>query len=255
MKLMFLLRRYFYYYRKLGWQGINIFKRLNGNNKPFIKVKLNSIQSTIHLRSNSSDVIAFEHIFLQNQYKIQFDFKPRYILDLGANIGLASIYFKNRFPNAGIFAVEPDADNFEILQKNTQPYKNIHCLQCGIWNKPARLKIIDTGEGAWSYVTRETDALNENATIEGKSIDAIMQEYNIPQIDILKIDIEGAEKEIFETGFDKWLPKVRCIVIELHDRSKKGCAKTFFKALSSYDFSLRVRHENLICDLRNNFTL
>ena len=68
MKLIFLLRRYFYYYRKLGWQGINIFKRLNESNKPFIKVKLNSIQSTIHLRSNSSDVIAFEHIFLQNQY-------------------------------------------------------------------------------------------------------------------------------------------------------------------------------------------
>lgn len=251
MKPVFLLRRYFYYYRKLGTQGLRIFKNLNDNRKPIIKVGLKWVPFPIYLRRDSSDLIAFEHIFLQNQYKISFDFKPRYIVDLGANIGLASIYFKNRFPNATLFAVEPDPGNFEMLLKNTQQYKDIHCLQCGVWNKDAKLEIVDTGEGAWGYSTKEVNSFHENGTIAARSLDALMEENNIPQIDILKIDIEGAEKEIFETGFDKWLPKVRCIVIELHDRRREGCSRTFFKALSGYDFSLKVRHENLICDLRH----
>jgi len=244
-----MLKRYFYYYRRLGWQGIMIFSSLNNKKKSILRIKLKNISASFYLRQNTSDVNVFEHIFAENQYNVKFDFKPKYILDLGANIGLASIYFNNRFPDATIFAVEPDGANFEMLLKNTESYEKIHCFQYGIWDKSANLEIYDTGNGHWAFMTREADHVNDN-TIEAKSIDELMQEFNIPGIDILKIDIEGSEKQIFENGSDKWIPKVRSLIIELHDRHKEGCAKAFFKALSSYDFSLRLRQENLICDFK-----
>jgi hypothetical protein len=64
------------------------------------------------------------------------------------------------------------------------------------------------------------------------------------------MDIEGAEKEVFETNYRDWLPKVKTMVVELHDRYKEGCSKTFFKTMSEYDCSSRIRHENIICDLK-----
>lgn len=243
-----LFKRYFYYYRKLGVEGIKIFRGINNKKRSTVKIKLAGAKFPFHLRQNTSDIQTFEHIFINHQYKFQLNFKPKHIFDLGANIGLASIYFANRFPTATIFAVEPDNSNFEMLLKNTEPYKNIHCLKYGVWYKEANLKIVDTGEGHWGFITKEVEEVNEN-TVEAKSIDGLMVESGITQIDLLKIDIEGAEKKIFECGFQKWLPKVKCMVIELHDRTHEGCSKAFFKALSSYDFSLRIRQENLICDL------
>lgn len=243
-----MLRRYFYYYRKFGWQGIRILRLLNNKGASLLEIKMKNFLFPVFLRQHTSDIIAFEHIFTESQYKIHFNFNPKYIFDLGANIGLASVYFKNRFPDATIFAVEPDVSNFEMLLKNTKLYNNIQCLKYAIWYKHATLELFDPGEGHWSFVTKENDSVAQN-TVEAKTIDLLMAELNVPHIDILKIDIEGAEKYIFEDGFDKWLPKVRCIIIELHDRNIEGCSKAFFKALSGYDFKLRLRHENLICDL------
>jgi hypothetical protein len=63
------------------------------------------------------------------------------------------------------------------------------------------------------------------------------------------MDIESAEKEVFEAGIDNWITKVGCLVVELHDRYKPGCSKTAFKELSNYNFELHLRGENLFFTL------
>ena len=73
-----------------------------------------------------------------------------------------------------------------------------------------------------------------------------MIEYNFPKIDILKLDIEGSEKELFETNFEDWLPKTKILIIELHDAMKTGCSKSVFNAISKYDFSFSIKGENII---------
>lgn len=78
------------------------------------------------------------------------------------------------------------------------------------------------------------------------SIDGIMKEYAINGIDILKIDIEGAEKEVFAFDYENWLPKTKILIIELHDHMKKGCSKSVFQAISQYDFSFSRLDENLV---------
>ena len=64
---------------------------------------------------------------------------------------------------------------------------------------------------------------------------------------MLKIDIEGAEKELFaDDNVQKWLPRVNVIAIELHDRMKHGCSYAFFKAISKHKWYFSLRGENLI---------
>lgn len=76
------------------------------------------------------------------------------------------------------------------------------------------------------------------------TIDKIIELYNIDKIDILKIDIEGSEKEVFEES--EWLDKVNILIIELHDRMKKGCSQSVLNSVMKFDFSLQINGENLI---------
>jgi hypothetical protein len=67
-----------------------------------------------------------------------------------------------------------------------------------------------------------------------------MTRYDIQYIDILKLDVEGAEHEIFAENVDYWIPRTRCILIELHDWIKSDCSKTVFKTLASYNFKTTI---------------
>lgn len=93
------------------------------------------------------------------------------------------------------------------------------------------------------------DSQTEGA-VKAVSIKDIMEQYSFDRIDILKIDIEGAEIELFKNNYDDWLPSVRVLIIELHDRMRKGCSKTFFDALSKYNFSTEIKGENLFVFLK-----
>jgi FkbM family methyltransferase len=171
---------------------------------------------------------------------------PEVIIDCGANVGLVSLFYKRKFPKATIVAVEPEPTNFKILSQNTAAYPDIHCLNCGIWNKPAILEIHDHGLGKWGFMTEEVEEENDK-TIQAISIDEIMSRFNFKKIDILKVDIEGSEKEMFEKNYEKWLPYVKVVVIELHDNMRPGCASAFFKALSNYNFEFKIHGHNIAC--------
>ena len=73
-----------------------------------------------------------------------------------------------------------------------------------------------------------------------------MKKMDWDHIDILKLDVEGAEKEIFSSNYEDWLPKTKVLIIELHDRMRKGCSKVVFSAISEYNFSLDISGENLV---------
>jgi FkbM family methyltransferase len=238
--------RFIRYFAKFGFRGIIFFlKTLLYGNKIVTFFHPKYIQP-IHLRNNSSDIQTFDQIFLHEEYRIDINFVPEVIVDCGANIGLASAYFKNKFPDAKIISIEPEKSNYKILNDNIKNYNNIHCINSGIWYKPANLMITNVGSDNWGFIVEETGDINKN-TIPAISIDEIIKQYNLQQIDILKIDIEGSEKELFESNFENWLPKTKIIIVELHDRIRKGASRSFFKALSKYKFSMIIRGENLIC--------
>lgn len=198
-----------------------------------------------YLRPHTSDFYTFKQVFVERQYDIPIPFVPKRIIDAGANIGLSSIYFSYRFPQARIIAIEPSKENFEILQRNLQDLAQVELLCMGLWNKETRLQIIDMKSSKDSFMVKEVSSSAEHG-IPAISVRAIMKRYGFDSIDILKIDIEGSEKEVFEENYESWLPKTKMLLIEIHDFMKDGCATSIFRAISKYNFSFSMKHENLI---------
>ena len=203
-------------------------------------VKVPGIAHAIHMRKNTSDFDTFYQAIVHNQYKFNFGNNPQVIVDGGANIGLATIVFKNAYPHSTIISIEPDNDNFSMLLKNIHPYSNVHALKAGIWPKSGYLKVTDKYNiGKWGMITEEVDESTAE-TISTVTIDEVMKKFKVDTIDILKLDIETAEKELFARNYESWLPRVKVIIIELHDSIISGTAKPFFVAINkiftSYKF-------------------
>lgn len=214
------------------------------------KISFENLPHPIYLRQETSDIPTFHKIFTFNDYLINLKFEPQYIIDAGANIGLAAIFFANKYPNAKIVCIEPEMTNFEMLEKNIKNYKNIFAIKKALSNSPdIMLNVIDGGGGNWAFATSNPQKAETKKIIDSVpsvTIDEIMSTFNFPHIDLLKIDIEGAEKELFENNYENWLAKTKVLMVELHDGFKQGCSKSFFRAISNYDFRYSQKGENLI---------
>jgi FkbM family methyltransferase len=213
--------------------------------KPYGELVTAKYKAAFHLRPFTSDYYTFDQVFLRDQYNINFPFNPSTIIDAGANIGLASVYFSHRYPNARIVAVEPSKENFDMVLKNTRAYPAVKAYCKGLWNKDVHLAITNTNGVKNAFMVSETTPDDPNA-IPAVCIETIMKEQQWEQIDILKVDIEGSEKEVFEMNYEYWLPRTKSIIIELHDHMRKGASKAVFHATSQYNFSCDMQDENLI---------
>lgn len=233
------------YIKAFGYlNGFKLYKHIKS--KSTGPLKLNGIASPVYFRGIVSDVFMFEQIFVDNQYNIEIKFEPKTIIDLGANVGFASVYFANKFPDAKILAIEPDESNYQAAIKNLNAYKNVSLIKGAIWNKSENINLIDSGHGEAAYMVKPGEGEN---MIRAYTIPEIFKILNVEEVDILKIDIEGSEKEIFEDG-DAWINKAKIIIVETHDRYKPGTSKAVFNAIGKYDFSLELSGENLV--LYNN---
>lgn len=206
------------------------------------KIRPRGFKYNIELRTNTTDYAVFLQVFVRNYYAFDIDLKPEIIIDCGANIGLTSIYYSNKYPKAKIIAIEPEKSNYNMMVRNTCNYPNIICLQKGIWKKSCMLEIIDENVPNWEFMVRES---SNTTGISAISIPDLIKEFKISCIDILKIDIEGSEKEVFESNIDSWLPFVKVLIIELHDRYKHGCSQALFKSLSPYQYDVQMKGDNL----------
>ena len=187
-------------------------------------------------------------IFQQEEYQLPTikDFQPKLILDCGGNIGCAAVYFANKYPTAQIYSVEPEDYNFRLLRLNTALYGNIHPLKSALWDKETFIRVETEGHGVGDFMTFETTA-DDPTAFRTTTVAKLLAESGFDEIDLLKIDIEGAEKEVFGApDVDEWLPKVKVLTIELHDRMKLGCSYELFKAVSKYKWFFAFRGENLI---------
>lgn len=204
-----------------------------------LSVRPRGFRSPIRLRIKTTDSITYEQVLLEAEYAFDLPFSPKIIIDAGANIGMASIYFARRYPEAKIFAIEPETSNFALLVKNTRRYSAIIPIQAALWNRDGEICVTEPDpasgfRGKWAFVTREG---RKGAKVRAVTMRTLMQEMRISAIDLAKIDVEGAEKEIFEeTG---WLAGLGCLIIELHDRLRPGCSQVVEQAMESFERTQR----------------
>jgi len=199
---------------------------------------------SISLRPGTSDFSCFRQIFMDGDYELELPQRPDVIVDVGANIGLASVFFTKRYYPSRIIALEPDPSNFEMLQLNTKDIPTVSCYNQALWKHTGHLSLVHGNYDKWGVQVRE-DA-RDKGTVEAIDMTTLMQQHKLDHIDLLKIDIEGAEFEVLSTDCSGWLPKVKVLVIELHDHLKKGCTDAFTQAISSIRHKTWTSGENQV---------
>jgi FkbM family methyltransferase len=198
-----------------------------------ITLKASNLLHPFSVRAGTTDVRTFLYSVAREAYGRYFPAgSVRYILDAGANIGDTSVWFLTRFPDAQVVAVEPDADNFDILAKNSAPYgKRLHLMRAGLWPKRTQLTV---------KTTQTEDGVQTVESADGSCaaipIQEVMEQYEFPHLDIFKCDIEGAELQLFSEDCDFWLSRTRFIVIEVHG---PDCLNAVLASTSRHGFSHR----------------
>ncbi len=203
----------------------------------------------IQLRANSTDIDIFNQVLINEEYKLVLPDAPAVIVDGGGNIGLTALYFAQKYPQASIFTFEPDAANYQVLSANTHSIPRIQAFEEALWyhNNGVYMQAAAAND-SHSVTANASDTASMVAT---KTLLRLIHEKKISCIDVLKLDIEGAEKELFEHDAQQWLPYIKTLVIELHDRFKPGCSKSLFTALQSHTYDLSIQGELLIINLKH----
>lgn len=216
-------------FRSLGY-------RLQNISSWFKSLDIEGDFGKIMIRKGSSDIRVFKQIFLDEVYHFfPSDFNPSVIIDAGANVGYSAVWFASKFPDSKIYAIEPEASNFEILQENVKRRSNIFPIKAGLWYENTFLKIHDSKAGSWAFETKVPQD-GEKSDIATITIPQLIRENDLVQIDLLKIDIEGSEFELFKNQAEEWLPFVKLIMIETHDRIKPGCSELIDQVVNPFGF-------------------
>lgn len=192
-------------------------------------------------RARTRDIDVFKHMFVVREYAcLDFLSRAELIVDCGANAGFSSACLLSLFPDAQLIAVEPDPGNYNMLKKNTAAF-GTRCtsVNAGVWSKNCGLKFSEEpfGDGReWAISVREAKE-GEQADIQGVDIHALLAMSPCSRISLLKIDIEGSERELFQSNSASWLEHVDNIIIELHGDE---CSQLYLDAVSRAGFQSTV---------------
>jgi FkbM family methyltransferase len=160
------------------------------------------------------------------------------IVDAGANIGGASLWFSRRYPRARIFAVEPDPANAALCRRNTEGHQ-VEVIEAAIGSRPGSVSLV-SGDAAWGIQTAR------GGDIPIVTVGEILGRAPDPVLLIAKIDIEGFESDLFagETG---WIDAVTALYIEPHDWMLPGAGSSrAFRAAIGPEFEMLISGENLV---------
>lgn len=210
----------------------------------------------VYVRPKTSDTCVLEQIFFQKTYDLSFlNLSPKEILDIGGNVGYSAIFFAHAYPKARIFAVEPEDSNFQLLKRNTENYPNITALHAALWKTKGAVQIANPNADKWAFQVADAEHDVSPDSIAALTMDDLLEIVSSDRIDILKLDIEGSEVELFSANCESWLGKVQIIIIELHDRFRKGCSETFYNSIKPYHFKKLGRQGDVLFFRSNRGTL
>lgn len=202
----------------------------------------------LYCRPGTSDLDVFYEVYLGRVYgALDVLLDVGLVVDCGANVGFASAYFLNRFPSCTLIAIEPDSGNFSMLVRNLLPFKGrTTLLHAGVWSHDGGLVMAEEPHADGREWARQVRACRsgEVPSITAVSLATVLDESGFSRISLLKIDVEGAEAELFSSGYERWIDRVDTIAIELHDDTVFGpTSDLFFSVMAKHDFKvLRAGH-------------
>lgn len=171
----------------------------------------------IMLRPNSTDLMALTHVWLIGEYsKNDFSINETdVVIDVGAHIGLFSL-FASQFSTKGkIFAFEPVKENFVILKSNVEinNFTNIKYENCAISKSTSKIILYQSNDESGHSKFIQTD---KPIKVDSKSLNDFFKENNVKTCNLLKLDCEGSEYEIIDSLDDEYFDIIEKMIIEYH---------------------------------------
>jgi FkbM family methyltransferase len=179
-------------------------------NRSPVPVTLRNLRHPIFMRPGTADAPTVINNIIREEYgNFQPTGQPQWMIDAGAYIGDTAAYFLSRFPELKIIALEPHAYHYEMAARNLAPYGDRAILmRKGLW--------IDDQDQLFGGEGTGAALQDKGVAVECVCVPTLLRNFSIGQIDILKMDIEGAEKAIFTAKPEQWLGRVNLLIIEIH---------------------------------------
>jgi FkbM family methyltransferase len=205
-----------------------------------VRIRPAGYPHSVRLRRVGTDVAVFSQMLVQREYEPVSSLRDvRLIIDCGANIGLSAYYLLHCYPSARLIAIEPDPENCALCRQNLASFgSQAMVMQAAVWpeNRQLRIAPASRASGPWSLEVEPWDT----GDVAGLTIPEILRRADeTGPIDLLKMDIEGAETAIFASS-PGWLNTTRNIAIELHGPS---AVAAFSAALDGYRYEQRLADE------------
>lgn len=144
------------------------------------------------------------------------DYRPKVVVDIGANVGAATLYFYSAWPQARFHCYEPARDCYACLADNIAGFANIHAYPYGLYESSREVSLYHgLDQPAQNSVVAYAGTTDDHETIKLVAADEEMSARGIDEISVLKLDTEGCEVPIL-TNLGKRLRKVDLLYIEYH---------------------------------------
>ena len=242
----------------LKYCGLSSLKRFTRAGSPITPVSMKGV-GPLHLRLGDSDLATFAQVFTKREYDLaatgdaQQRITERYraivdagrvpiIVDAGANVGAASLWFMRAFPEAHVIAIEPEPQNAEVLRLNLAGSPRATVLEAALAGASGKVSL--AGEGlSWGVQT----VRSETGGLSAITMDQALATVANGDLFLAKIDIEGFESDLFD-GDVAWIDRAAVIIVEPHDWlfPGRGTSRTFQAAMGKRNFEIFISGENLI---------
>jgi len=205
-------------------------------NGGIVQARISGIQHPLYARAGTPDAVEIVHSVVREAYgKYLPNGEVRFVVDAGAYIGDATSWYLSKFPQSRVVALEPTPDSYAMLQRNCAPYGDrVRMINGALWFQDDFLDLVQNPSTS-TGISVAKDAAG-GGRVHAFSLNTIMDEAGADVIDILKLDIEGAELQLFQNDPDPWLSRTRCITMEIHSEE---ASKAVHSAVQRFGF---VRH-------------
>ena len=245
---------------------VHLAKLYSNKRKAIIEFHINGFEKHFKIRARGTDLEVALQIFSERDYDLNWCKPYRehihnlcrqvrqegnipLIVDAGANIGASTLLFASAFPECEVFAIEPDAGNFEMLQRNVRTLQNVRTFRAGLWDKPTSLAVEWTRGTGWAQRVKEISCPNSD-TLASVTIPQLLKLDPLLRPIIVKIDIEGAEVQVLRSN-NGWVDDVPLMIFEAHDNlwgwlgTWQGSANAFLSCLIRKKREYLTRGENV----------
>ena len=184
----------------------------------------------------------YREIFARQHYYFRAEDDTPVILDCGANVGMASLYFKWLYPKSRVQAFEPDPTTFQLLQENiAQNNLDIETYNCALWDRDADLDFfVDSNSPGSLLMSTDVSRLKgELIKVRARRLSDFIQ----GDVDFVKLDVEGAEHHVLGDLVQSGkIGAIRQMVVEYHHRigQQKSCLAEFLLMLEQAGFEYQI---------------